>query len=507
MRVRAMLPCVKPDLEALFRPALGAASGWHRMPSVATDSMVAASHPRATLAGLNAFERGGNAVDAAVAAAAALCVAEPMATGIGGDAFAIVWADGRLHGLNGSGRAPATVDEIRVDERGPRSVTVPGAVRAWADLAERFGRLGLDACLSSAIDLAENGLACSARMADIWSRNEFAPWPAPAAGVRYTLPELGATLRRIAGEGPDALYRGSVAEAISSVTWLAEDDLAAHAGEWVEPLRYDYRGVEVCELPPNGQGAAALLALALYDGLPPGLHSQIESMKLAFADAYRYIADEPLPAFLLDSSNLASRRALVRDDAALDPKPSDLPRGGTTYLCAVDGDGTAISLIQSLYMGFGSGVVAPGTGVVLQNRGACFVEEEGHPNRLAPSRRPFQTIIPGMLLEGGTVLGPFGVMGGAMQPQGHFQVVTHLVDEGRDPQAALDQPRWRVVEGRTVELEPGLWHAEDALRRLGHDVVRAEVQHAFGVGQAILRLRDGWIAGSDGRGDGFAAGP
>jgi gamma-glutamyltranspeptidase/glutathione hydrolase len=468
--------------------------------------MVAASHPLATLAGLRALDHGGNAVDAALAGAAVLCVAEPMATGIGGDAFAIVWADGGLHGLNGSGRSPAAIDEVRVDERGPRSVTVPGAVRAWADLAGRFGRLGLDAALSPAIDVAEHGLACTARIADLWARNPVAPWPAPRAGERYRLPELGGTFRRIADEGPTGLYRGDVAAAIAGATWLTESDLAAHQGEWVEPLRYDYRGVEVCELPPNGQGAAALLALALYDGLPAGLHSQIESMKLAFADAYRYIADEPLPAFLLESAHLAARRGLVREDAALEPEPSVLPRGGTTYLCAVDGDGMAVSLIQSLYMGFGSGVVAPGTGVVLQNRGACFVEEEEHPNRLAPARRPFHTVIPGMLLEDGRLLGPFGVMGGSMQPQGHFQAVVRLVDHGDDPQAALDAPRFRVAEGREVELEPGLWGEEDELRRLGHDVVLAEEQHSFGVGQAILRFRDGWIGGSDGRGDGFAAG-
>ena len=497
---------MKLDLDALFTPGTVRPSGWRRMPAVSGESMVAASHPAATLAGLRALDRGGNAVDAAIAAAAVLCVAEPMATGIGGDAFAIVWGDGGLHGLNGSGRSPASIDEIRVDERGPRSVTVPGAVRAWADLAERFGRLGLDGVLASAIDLAEHGGACTARIAHLWSHNAFAPWPAPQTGERYQLPELAATLRRIAEEGPSALYTGSVAEAIASVTWLAGSDLAAHESEWVEPLRYDYRGVEVCELPPNGQGAAALLALGLYDGLPSTLHSRIEAMKLAFADAHRYIADEPLPSFLLDPAHLAERRALVREDEALDPGPSPMPRGGTTYLCAVDGDGTAISLIQSLYMGFGSGVLAPGTGVVLQNRGACFVEEEGHPNRLAPSRRPFHTIIPGMLLEGGRVLGPFGVMGGPMQPQGHFQVVERLVDHGDDPQAALDAPRFRVVEGRTVELEPGLRDQEDALRTLGHDVVRADVQHAFGVGQAILRLRDGWIGGSDSRGDGFAAG-
>jgi gamma-glutamyltranspeptidase/glutathione hydrolase len=501
-----MLHFVETDLDALFRPGSARPSGWRRMPAVSGESMVATSHPLATRAGLRALEAGGNAVDAALASAAALCVAEPMATGVGGDAFAIVWADGSLHGLNGSGRSPAAVEELRVDERGPRSVTVPGAVCAWSDLAERFGRLGLDRVLSDAIDLAETGLACTARIADLWGRNPFAPWPAPRAGEAYRLPELGATLRRIAESGPAAFYEGVVAEAIASVSWLEESDLAAHAGEWVDPLRFDYRGVDVCELPPNGQGAAALLALALYDGLPPGLHSQIEAMKLAFADAYRYIGDEPLPSFFLDPSHLAERRALVSAEHALDPGPSMPPRGGTTYLCAVDGDGTAISFIQSLYMGFGSGVVAPGTGVVLQNRGACFVETEGHPNRLAPSRRPFHTIIPGMLLEDGRLLGPFGVMGGPMQPQGHFQVVVRLVDHGDDPQAALDAPRFRVVEGRAVELEPGLWRDQEALTRLGHEVARADTQHSFGVGQVILRHEDGWLGGSDGRGDGFAAG-
>jgi gamma-glutamyltranspeptidase/glutathione hydrolase len=476
------------------------------MPAVAGEAMIATSHPLATAAGLEAFDAGGNAVDAALAAAAMLPVTEPTDNGLGGDAFALVWRDGALHGLNGSGRAPRVVDEIRVDETGPRSVTVPGAVRAWADLAERFGRLGLDRALGRAADRARRGVACSARIAHKWAREPGAPFPAPGVGERFTIPGLAETLERIADEGPDALYRGPVAEAIASVSWLDEDDLAEHRSEWVEPLRYDYRGVEVCELPPNGQGGAALLGLALYDGLEPGLHSQIEAMKLALADAYAYVGDGPWPEALLDAEHLLARRRLVAADGALDPEPSVLPRGGTTYLCAVDADGTAISLIQSVYGTFGSGVVAPGTGIALQNRAAGFVEEEGHPNRLAPGKRPFHTIIPGMLLEGGSLLGPFGVMGGSMQPQGHMQVVLRLVDHGDDPQAALDAPRWRVGVGREVELEPGLWDAEEQLARLGHDVIRAGVQHPFGVGQAILRVGDALVGGSDGRGDGFAAG-
>jgi gamma-glutamyltranspeptidase/glutathione hydrolase len=476
------------------------------MPSVAADAMVATSHPLATRAGLRALESGGNAVDAALAAAAVLTVAEPTDNGLGGDAFALVWRDGELHGLNGSGRSPARVDEIRVDEIGPRSVTVPGAVRAWADLAARFSRLGLEAALAPAAALAEAGLACTPRIADKWRRAELAPWPAPRQGQRYRLPELAATLRRVAAEGSDAFYDGEVASAIASASWLEPEDLAGHSSEWVQPLRRDYRGVDVCELPPNGQGAAALLALALYDGLEPGLHFQLEAMKLAFEDAHAHVHDGPLPAEFFAEDRLAARRELVRSDVALGPVVAGMPRGGTTYLCAVDGEGTAVSLIQSLYGSFGSGVVASGTGVVLQNRASGFTEEEGHPNRLAPAKRPFHTIIPGMLLDGGELLGPFGVMGGAMQPQGHFQVVLGLVDDGEGPQAALDAPRWRVDEDGTVALEPGLWGEERLLRLLGHDVVRAEQPHPFGVGQVILRRGDAWIGGSDGRGDGYVAG-
>ena len=361
---------METDLRALFRPGAARPSGWRRMPTVTAEAMLATSHPVAAAAGMDAFRDGGNAVDAALAAAAALTVAEPTDNGLGGDAFAIVWHDGELHGLNGSGRSPRVIDEIRVDETGPRSVTVPGAVRAWADLAERFGRLGLDRALSRAAELAARGVACTPRIADKWTRAATAPFSAPSVGARFVLPDLAATLRLLAEHGPDAFYRGTVAESIAAASWLDEDDLADHRSEWVQPLRLDYRGVEVCELPPNGQGAAALVGLALYDGLEPGLHSQIEAMKLALADAHAHFADAPFPASLLAPDHLAARRSLVDPARALDPTPSTLPRGGTTYLCAVDADGTAISLIQSVYETFGSGIVAPGTGVVLQNRAA-----------------------------------------------------------------------------------------------------------------------------------------
>ncbi|HET9506921.1 MAG TPA: gamma-glutamyltransferase [Gaiellaceae bacterium] len=478
-----------------------------RRPTVLREAMVATSHPLATRAGVRALERGGNAVDAALAAAAMLCVAEPGHTGVGGDLFAQVWWDGELHGLNGSGRSPAELPELRVHERGPRSVTVPGSVRAWADLAERFGRLGLDSALGAAIDAAEHGIAATERVAEHWAlAGDRAPRRAPGLGEVYALPELARTLRAIALEGPSGFYTGTVAESIAAASWLSTADLAAHRSEWVEPLRLRYRDVEVCELPPNGQGAAALIALALLEELPDTLHARIEATKLALADAYGFVADAPLPAFLLDPEHLASRRALVSSDRALDPEPSTPPRGGTTYLCAVDGDRNSVSLIQSLYEHFGSGVVAGETGVVLQNRGACFVETEGHPNRLAPAKRPFHTIIPGLLLRDGALLGPFGVMGGAMQAQGHVQLVHALVDRELDPQRALDEPRFRVDEGRQVALEPGLWTEAPELRALGHEPELVESERGFGVGQCVLVEGEALVGGSDGRGDGHVSG-
>ena len=501
----AMLGSVNIDLDALFESGRANASGWRRMPAIAAEAMVATSHPLSTRAGLRALERGGNAVDAALAAAAVLTVAEPTENGVGGDAFALVWEGGLMHGINGSGRSPAELGGQSATADGPCSVTVPGAVRLWADLASRFGRFGLDAAVLPAADLAREGAVCTARIADKWARSPLAPFPAPVAGERYRFADLAVTLGRIAVEGPDALYSGEVAAAIAAATWLAEEDLLAHRSEWVEPLRRPYRGVEVCELPPNGQGAAALLALALYEGLEPGPHSAIEAMKLALADTRLVVHDGPLPDDFFAESRLAARRELVRRDTALDLRLG-LPRGGTTYLCVVDGDGMAVSLIQSIFGSFGSGVVAPGTGIVLQNRAAGFSRLRGHPNELAPATRPFHTIIPGMLLEDGELLGPFGVMGGPMQPQGHFQVVRGVVDDSDDPQTALDAPRWRVEEDGVVELEPGLAHILPDLLARGHDARIGNVQHPFGVGQMILRHGKALIGGSDGRGDGYAAG-
>ena len=485
--------------ERLFAATSGA-SGWRRLPTIAADAMVATSHPLATRAGVRALEAGGNAVDAALAAAAMLTVCEPPHNGVGGDAFAQVWFDGALHGLNGSGRAPAEIDRPTVDADGPRSVTVPGAVRAWADLAERFGRLGLDAALTGAIDAARDGVAATARIAEHWrAAQDNAPWPAPRPGQRYRLPDLAQTLQAIADRGPDALYRGPIAAAIAAASWLSEDDLAAHRSEWVTPLRRTYRGVEVCELPPNTQGAAALVALGIADGLDGELHGDVEAAKLALDWAARAIGDAPV-----DLPDVDALRTRITGEAAADTRV--WPGAGTTFLGVIDGERNAVSLIQSIFAGFGAGVRVGETGIALHNRGSGFTEEEGHPNRIAAGRRPFHTIIPGLLLRDGALLGPFGVMGAAMQAQAHFQLVRRVVDDGLDPQAALDAARFRAYGGRRVEVEPGLAGEVDALRTRGHDVRVADVPHGFGVGQMILVDGDALVGGSDGRADGHAAG-
>ncbi|HET6173613.1 MAG TPA: gamma-glutamyltransferase family protein [Gaiellales bacterium] len=493
--------------------------------------MVATSQPLATQAGLRALERGGNAIDAALAAAAVLCVVEPMSTGVGGDCFALVWRDGELTGLNASGRAPAAADPdamgTAIPVRGPLSITAPGAVAGWAALAERHGRLGLDRALADAIAFAERGFAVTPVIAGYWAAaaRDLAQYeeardlllPAPGVGQIVHQPELAATLRRIASEGADGFYRGVVADAITRVTPLSHEDLQASHAEWVEPLRKHYRGVEVCEIPPNGQGVAALQALGILEGLDhtggsalERVHLQAEAMKLAFADAERHVHDGPLPARYLDEEYLAARRALIDPGRAGSPPAGALERSGTVYLCAVDEDRNACSLIQSVYHGFGSLVAAPGTGVVLQNRGHCFTLEPGHPNRLAPGKRPYHTIIPGLLLRDGALLGPFGVMGGHMQPQGHLQVVSHMVDRGLDPQAALDEPRWRLdrVErhGWTLALEEPFYGMATALAQRGHRVLCDPAPESFGGGQAVLVRGDALIGGSESRKDGVALG-
>jgi gamma-glutamyltranspeptidase / glutathione hydrolase len=470
-----------------------------RPPTVAANGMVASSQPLATRAGLRALERGGNAADAALAAAAMLAVTEPTGNSIGGDNFAIVWRDGRADGLDSAGPAPADAAPVTpVEVHGPRSVTVPGVVGGWAALAERYGKLGLDRCLDDAVDAAENGFAVTPLTAAAWGRaGAHVPpeyLPAPRVGEIVRLPELAATLRRIAENGPSAFYEGDVARAIVAVTWLEEADLAAYEARWVEPMRVSYRGHEVLELPPPTQGVAALEGLGLLERSSPSLASQIRCMQLALEDAFVRVRDGADVSELVDPTYLDARRKAA-------PSAVTEPPGGTVYLCAADADRMAVSFIQSNYMGFGSGIVAPGTGVALQNRGACFAIS----GAVEPGRRPYHTIIPGLLVRDGALVGPFGVMGGFLQAQAHLQLVSAIVDDGLDPQAALERPRF-LVDGDVVRLEEGLWERDADLGQLGIEAVRETNAGFFGGGQAILVAGDALVGGSDPRKDGYAGG-
>ncbi|MEN3611264.1 gamma-glutamyltransferase family protein [Plantactinospora sp. ZYX-F-223] len=542
-----------------------------RQPLFAPHGAVATSQPLAAAAGLAVLRRGGNAVDAALATAITLTVVQPGSNDIGGDLFAIVWDGERLHGLNGSGRSPTGLTRELVlaatggrgaeptpghggaqavgpamPARGWLPVTVPGAPAGWRDLHERFGRLPFAELFGDAVGYAEHGFPVSPRVAASWARSvevhaelageEYAEWGrvftvdggrAPRTGQRWRNPDAAGTLRRIAETGAADFYTGRIAETLAGHAArtggrLTGDDLAGHASTWVDPVRASYRGHEVWELPPNGQGVAALLALNILDGveltdLDPAerLHWQIEAVKLGFADAHAYVADpervQVPTAELLTPEYAAARRALVTDTAGM-PAPGDPARGGTVYLCAADRDGMMVSLIQSNYLGFGSYVVPPGLGFGLQNRGAGFSLDPAHPNVVAPGKRPFHTIIPGFLTRDGAPVGPFGVMGGHMQPQGHLQVVSATLDDGLDPQAALDRPRWYWHAGRSVLVEPGLaaGAARDVVERLrarGHEIAVEPEPSSFGYGQAIWRLPDGgYVAGSEPRADGCAIG-
>jgi len=546
-----------------------------RMPVVACNGIVATSQPLAAHAGLTMLQRGGNAVDAAITTAVALTVVEPTSNGVGGDAFALVWDGTRLHGLNASGRAPTALRAADLRDQGYTQiptdgwlpVTVPGAPAGWGDLHQRFGRLSFDELLAPAIHYAEEGYGVSPIVAQYWGyavnrfssnrdpifENWFATFApggrAPRAGERWASPDHVQTLRTIATRGTRDFYEGELAEKIVSFTQatgglLTMDDLAAHRSHWVEPISTRYRGYEVWEIPPNGQGLAALMALAILEGtdLPNHLHGsiesfhlQIEAMKLAFADAHRYIADPehgdvPI-AGLLNPAYVAARRNLIGPQARY-PEHSNPPRGDTVYLCTADRDGMMVSYIQSNYLGFGSGIVVPGTGIALHNRGVAFSLEPGHPNEAAGGKRPYHTIIPAFLTREREPVGPFGVMGGYMQPQGHVQVVVGTVDYGLNPQAVLDAPRWQMTNGLGVKLEPGVpkevrqglaarGHQVEALaaeggfgcgqivfnRPLSLERARQAESGGFGRGQIIWRLDDGvFVAGSDMRADGAAVG-
>ena len=380
---------------------------------------------------------------------------------------------------------------------GPRSVNVPGAVAGWAALAERFGRLGLDTCLAPAIDIAQGGFAVASHTARYWAEAQWPPpsMPAPGLGARIRFPDQAATLRAIAEQGPRALYAGEIAGRIAAASWLTESDLAAFAPRWVTPLAHAFGDVRVLELPPPTQGVAALEALALIERIGDRLTDQVRAVSLALQDAFAHVRDGAEVGFLLSDEHLRAR-------AAAAPQAASEPGGGTVYLCAVDEDRLAVSFIQSLFMGFGSGVLVPGTGIVLNNRAACF----GVEGRVAAGQRPYHTLMPGLLAHAdGRLLGPFGVMGGFIQAQAHVQFVLAALEEGLDPQAALDRGRFRI-DGRQVHLEPPLWEHADELNAVGFEAVRSQETSSFGGGQAIFVRGDALLGGSDARKDGFAAG-
>ena len=505
----------------------------------ASRGMVATSHPLAAQAGMEVLQKGGNAVDAAVAAAAALTVVEPCSNGIGGDAFALVWSNGKLFGLNASGPSPRGLSAGKLQSAGYKAmprygwapVTVPGAPAAWAELSRRYGRVPLGTSLAPAVELAREGHPVAPTTARNWraaaelyarelAGDQFAAWfdtfttsgAAPGAGALWRAPWHAATLQAIADSGARDFYEGDLADRILRFAartggYMGREDLAEYSPEWVEPVSVRYRGYDVWEMPPNGHGLVALIALRILQGFDftagpaeADVHRQLEAMKLAFADGLKYITDPRMmqlaPSDLLSPEYISSRRKLVGERAA-EPAPGRPPGGGTVYLATADREGNMVSYIQSNYLGFGSGLVVPETGIALHNRGNSFSLDPLSANYLLPGKKPYHTIIPGFLTRDGEAVGPFGVMGAFMQPQGHVQVVMNLLDFHLNPQAALDAPRWQWLEGKRVLLERQVpEHIARGLENRGHRVEVADDEGSFGRGQIIWRLSSGAYAGA-----------
>jgi gamma-glutamyltranspeptidase/glutathione hydrolase len=518
-------------------------------------NVVSTSHPLAAQAGLRILGQGGNAVDAAIATAACMTLVEPCSNGLGSDAFAIVWDGRSLQGLNASGIAPQAWTPDYFDRkhgvgnamprRGWDAVTVPGAVAGWVALSERYGKLPFADLMAPAIEIAERGYAVpvivqskwrmASEVADLVAQPGFAEaflprGRAPEVGELFRFPGAARTLRLIAATKGEAFYLGEVAEATAAFARetggaITAADFAAYAPQWVDTISMDYAGHTLHEIPPNGQGIAALIALGILKHFDIGAlpvdstasqHLQIEAMKLAFADVYRHGGDprtmKVQVAELLDPGYLASRAKLIDMQRAQDFQAGNPVKGGTIYLTAADESGMMVSFIQSNYMGFGSGVVVPGYGLSLQNRGHGFTREAGHANVVAPGKRPFHTIIPAFLMKDGQPQMSYGVMGGNMQPQGHLQTLVRMLDYRQHPQAACDAPRWRFNEGLSINVEPSMApQTIDGLRALGHQIGDIHDSYQdFGAGQFIWRLGDpaveGYVAASDPRRDGAAAG-
>ncbi|RZI67361.1 MAG: gamma-glutamyltransferase family protein [Variovorax sp.] len=522
-----------------------------RIPVFARNA-VSTSHPLAAQAGLRMLWKGGNAVDAAIAAAAAMTIVEPVSNGLGSDAFAILWDGKELHGLNASGPAPAAwstdyftkkyAGAATPPKRGLDAATVPGAVAGWVALSERFGKLPFADLLEPAIEIAERGYLVPVVVRQKWAdateelrgqpgfAQSFLPWGrAPNVGELFQFAGAARGLRAIAETKGQAFYGGEIAEALARFSKEnggshTVQDFAGYRPEWVKPIEKDYRGHTLHEIPPNGQGIAALMAVGILEKFDvasmkvdgaDSQHLQIEAMKLAFADVYRHCAElshmEVTPEQMLDDAYLASRAKMIDMGRAQDFGAGNFVKGGTIYLTAADENGMMISFIQSNYMGFGSGAVEPTFGVSLQNRGHGFSLKPG-PNQVAPGKRPFHTIIPAFLTKDGQPVMSFGVMGGNMQPQGHMQTVVRMLDYNQNPQAACDAPRWRFNQGLEINVEQQM--DKDTVQELvnrGHkvDVINDSYQD-FGAGQFIWRMGDpkkeGYVVASDSRRDGLAAG-
>lgn len=535
---------------------------WHnpypttRIPVFARN-VVSTSHPIAAQAGVRILLAGGNAIDAAIATAATLTVVEPVSNGLGSDAFALVWDGQQVHGLDASGPAPHAWNleyfrqrygedgqgHVKRPVRGWDAVTVPGAVAGWAALHERFGKLPFADVMEPAAEIAERGITLAPIVAHKWAAaipalhdqpgfaDTFMPdGRAPVTGEKFIFKEAARTLRLLGQQGGRAYYEGEIAEAIAGYAkatggGLALDDLRRYQPEWVKPITQRYRGHEVHEIPPAGQGIAALIALGILEhfdlaALPvdsaQSQHLQIEAMKLAFADVYRYVADPAsmavTPEQMLDPAYLANRARLIDPAKASHPGFGMPKSGGTVYLTAADESGMMVSFIQSNYMGFGSGIVVPGYGISLQNRGAGFSSDPASANVVAPGKKPFHTIIPAFLTKDGIPQMSFGVMGGDMQPQGHVQTLVRMLDYQQQPQAACDAPRWKVNRDFSVDLESTMnAEAVSGLTGRGHALKSVEDPYMdFGSGQFIWRLSDdadhGYVAASDSRRDGHAVG-
>jgi gamma-glutamyltranspeptidase / glutathione hydrolase len=512
----------------------------HRPVVMGQNFAVATSQPLATLAGMEMYWAGGNAVDAAIAIAIALTVVEPTSNGIGGDAFALVW-DGKLHGLNASGRSSQNFNGDRlkeIPEIGWLSVTVPGAVSAWCSLWSKWGKLPFERLFAPAIRYATEGYPVSPITARAWQRAEakflgldapeyqpfkevfFPQCRAPRAGEIWGSKAHAATLKEIAATGGESFYRGKLAEEIANFAAdtggiLTTEDLANHQPDWVRPISTTYRDLQVWEIPPNTQGIAALMALNIVEGFDlqqhpreSGInyHRQIEAMKLAFADLHHYVGEPQymkVTANQLLDKNYAARRRNLIGDRAINTAVPGLPSGGTVYLTAAD-ENLMVSFIQSNYEGFGSGILIPETGIALHNRGLGFNLRSGHPNQIAPNKRPFHTIIPSFITQDNFPLATLGVMGAPMQPQGHLQVIVNLKDYALNPQAALDAPRWRFIESDSVLLETTVPHPVvlDLVER-GHNLKFAPPR-MFGKGQIIMRQDRILVAASESRADGLA---